>query len=342
MRDKDCFDYWLTPPDPVPKGWFQRRGFAFERIICRILLAEGLQPKAHIRPSGEEIDGSFLFAERTFLFEAKWKADPIPASDFYAFKGKVDGKLVGTIGVFISMSGFSRDAVDALMFGKEINLVLFNGSDFQLVAEGHLTFVNALKEKLRYAAEEGQPFLPLSAGPDAATRAKTAQSSKPTPAGAVASFGPGLANIVVEGAVEQEAMLILLERLDPQMAAATRIWPAGGQLNLASLLRQLHSAGMSGLAAIVESDMPMESFAEVRAVLSSIAGHLMVLTPNLETVLENVCDVDYVNLAPPTGNKMKAARRVARNADIKRLLSQNRNFGNLIDWLRETVSTGKQ
>ena len=151
----------------MPKGWYQRRGFALERIISRILSSERLEPKTHIRPSEEEIDGSFLFAERTFLLEAKWKAEPIPASDFYAFKGKVDGKLIGTIGVFVSMSGFSSDAVDALKFGKEINLILFNGSDFQLVAEGQRSFISALREKLRYAAEEGQPFLPLSAGPDA-------------------------------------------------------------------------------------------------------------------------------------------------------------------------------
>jgi len=338
VHDKDSFDYWLTPPDPVPKGWYQRRGFALERIISRILLTEGLEPKTHIRPSGEEIDGSFLYAERTFLLEAKWKAEPVPASDFYAFKGKVDGKLVGTIGVFVSMSGFSPDAVDALKFGKEINLILFNGSDFQLVAQGHLTFIAALRKKLRYAAEEGQPFLPLSAGPDAAAAAATATSA---PAGNAASFRTGLANIIVEGAADQEALQILLGRVDSGIAAATRVWPAGGQLNVASLLRQLHSAGAPGLAAVIESDMPVERLAEVHDMLSTMGGYLLVLTPTLEEVLENACDVDYINLVPPTGNKMKAARRVARNADIERLMSQNRDFEKLMDWLRGTVARGK-
>ena len=51
---------------------------------------------------------------KTYLLEAKWRKQPIPASDLYAFKGKVDGKLVGTIGVFISMSDYSADAIDAL------------------------------------------------------------------------------------------------------------------------------------------------------------------------------------------------------------------------------------
>ena len=132
-------------------------------------------------------------------------------------------------------------------------------------------------------------------------------------------------------------MQILLSRLDAEIAAATRVWPAGGQLNVASLLRQLHAAGAGGLAAVVEGDMPTERLVEVREVLSSAGGHLLVLMPSLEDVLENACDVDYVNLVPPTGNKMKAARRVARNADIERLLSQNRDLGKLIDWLRGAV-----
>jgi hypothetical protein len=45
--------------------------------------------------------------------------DPTLAADLYAFKGKVDGKLVGTIGVFVSMRGYSTEAIDALKLGKE-------------------------------------------------------------------------------------------------------------------------------------------------------------------------------------------------------------------------------
>ncbi len=59
-----------------------------------------MDPHTSMRPKGEVIDGSFVLDDRYFLLEAKWHKDPIPASDLYAFKGKVDGKLIGTIGVF--------------------------------------------------------------------------------------------------------------------------------------------------------------------------------------------------------------------------------------------------
>ena len=96
----------------------QRRGYKFEQFLMQMLKAEKLEPRLRVRPSGEEIDGSFHFGDRTYLLEAKWHGAPVSASSIYAFKGKVDGKLSGTIGVFVSMSGYSKDAVDALTLGK--------------------------------------------------------------------------------------------------------------------------------------------------------------------------------------------------------------------------------
>ncbi|WP_440800685.1 hypothetical protein [Pseudomonas syringae] len=90
----------LTPPPKADKAWFQKRGRDFELVLNKFLSDEDMEPRTNMRPTGEEIDGSFAMGDRFFLLEAKWHADPIPASSLYAFKGKVDGKLIGTIGAF--------------------------------------------------------------------------------------------------------------------------------------------------------------------------------------------------------------------------------------------------
>lgn len=100
----------------------QRRGQLFEKWLNKLLSQAKLRPRTAWRPKGEEIDGSFILGGRVFLLEAKWWQDPVPASAVYQFKGKIDGKLVGTIGVFISMSGFADDAVDAVRVGKALNI----------------------------------------------------------------------------------------------------------------------------------------------------------------------------------------------------------------------------
>jgi hypothetical protein len=83
----------------------QRRGKEFERVLYDMLVEADMEPRSSYRPVGEEIDGSFLYGDRTLLFEAKWTRDPVPASSLYQFKGKLDGKLSGTLGAFISMGG---------------------------------------------------------------------------------------------------------------------------------------------------------------------------------------------------------------------------------------------
>jgi hypothetical protein len=139
----------------------QTRGRKFERWLNKLLAQSDLNPRTSFRPEGEEVDGSFMHAGRAHLIEAKWWADEVPASAIYQFKGKVDGKLVGTVGVFISMSGYSADSVDALRVGKDLNVILFDSSDVHAATE--VGFTSVLEFKLRIAAEQGEVFVPYIA-----------------------------------------------------------------------------------------------------------------------------------------------------------------------------------
>lgn len=139
----------------------RRRGRDFERLIYNLLDNEGLQQNTAFRPNGEEIDGSFILGHSVFLIEAKWHISEMPASSIYQFKGKVDGKLVGTIGVYLSMSGFSGEAVDALTFGKSINILLFDNEDFKTCINEENGFTKVLLEKLRVATEKGTVFFQI-------------------------------------------------------------------------------------------------------------------------------------------------------------------------------------
>jgi len=136
----------------------RQRGFHFENVLKAVLEEDNLDPRIRIRVEGEEIDGSFVLGDRGFLLEAKWYGEPLPASQIYAFKAKVDGKLVGTIGVFVSISGYSPDAVDALRVGKTLNVILFDQSDFEAALEDSFRIV--LLWKLRHAADQGEVYFP--------------------------------------------------------------------------------------------------------------------------------------------------------------------------------------
>ncbi len=146
-------------PDAVGK---RSRGREFERLINSLLTFEELNPNSSFRPNGEEIDGSFIVGQTVFLFEAKWHKAEMPASSIYQFKGKVDGKLIGTIGIYISMSGFSSEAVDALTYGKSINIILFDKADFTTCIKEENGFTKVLQKKIRIATEKGTAFFPVT------------------------------------------------------------------------------------------------------------------------------------------------------------------------------------
>ena len=139
----------------------RRRGYAFERLLNKLFSFDKLEPRSGYRPEGEQIDGSIYLDGRVYLIEAKWHADSLPASTLYQFKGKVDGKLTGTLGVFISMSGYARDAVDALTLGKDLNVILVDRNDMETAILRGSGFKNLLKLKLRKAAEEGVIYFPI-------------------------------------------------------------------------------------------------------------------------------------------------------------------------------------
>jgi len=138
----------------------RRRGFAFERLLNKLFTLDDLEPRAGYRPAGEQIDGSIYLDGRIYLLEAKWHADPLPASTLYQFKGKVDGKLAGTIGIFISMSGYAEDAVDALILGKGLNVILLDRRDMDAAIVRGSGIKKVLKLKIRKAAEEGVVYFP--------------------------------------------------------------------------------------------------------------------------------------------------------------------------------------
>jgi hypothetical protein len=138
----------------------RKRGHQLEEFLKLLLSTDDLKPRIRFRPTGEELDGSFELDGRIYLLEAKWHADPLPASAIYTFKGKVDGKLIGTIGIFISMSGYSEDAIDALTAGKNLNVLLVDKNDIEASVNHGISRV--LRTKIRAAAEEGVVFYPFT------------------------------------------------------------------------------------------------------------------------------------------------------------------------------------
>lgn len=136
----------------------QARGFQLEKIMRELFNLFDLDPKASFRIMGEQIDGAFTFDNIDYLFEGKWQQEPADIQDLDAFSGKLVRKLENTLGLFLSINGFSEDAVKAHSTGRRL-MILMDGSDLMAVLEGRIDLIQLLLRKRRCAAQTGNIYL---------------------------------------------------------------------------------------------------------------------------------------------------------------------------------------
>ncbi|WP_052682146.1 restriction endonuclease [Saccharothrix sp. ST-888] len=136
----------------------QGRGYDFEKLLARLFQVHDLDYRPSYRIDREQIDGSFHFRGFTYLVEARWRSAQPDLGDLLDFKGKVDGKLDSTRGVFISMAGFDPGVLDYFVRnsrGSRNNIIMFTGRDVSQLFEGNIGLVDALTKKVDAAEQEG-------------------------------------------------------------------------------------------------------------------------------------------------------------------------------------------
>ena len=138
-----------------------KRGIYFEKFLYDLFLAHDLNPRGSFRIVGEQIDGAFEFESTQFLLEAKWVKNPLGSSEIGSFAQKVERKLNNTLGLFVSLNGFTGEGLQAIR-GSRPCTILMDGQDLAIVLQGFLDLRELLKRKIRYAAQTGNPFFRAS------------------------------------------------------------------------------------------------------------------------------------------------------------------------------------
>ncbi|MDY0290659.1 MAG: hypothetical protein RBR15_17695 [Sphaerochaeta sp.] len=139
----------------------QKRGYLFEKFLNTIFLAFELDPKKSFKVVGEQIDGAFTFDNQDYLLEAKWQKEPIKACDLYNFGGKIAGKFKLTLGLFVSINGYSEESttVDSPVIKS---MILMDGTDLMAVLDNRISLKDMLFRKRRNASEKGEIYFPYS------------------------------------------------------------------------------------------------------------------------------------------------------------------------------------
>ena len=135
----------------------QPRGYAFEKFLKQLFDTFGLEARDAFRLRGEQIDGSFVLGNETYLLEAKWQGPQTGNGELHAFHGKLEQKAAWARGLFISYSGFTEDGLHA--FGRGKRVICMDGWDLSEALTRQLPLTKVLDQKVRRAAETGMAFV---------------------------------------------------------------------------------------------------------------------------------------------------------------------------------------
>lgn len=135
----------------------QKRGFAFEKFLNSLFMLFDLEPKESFRITGEQIDGAFTFDGNDFLLEAKWQEKPIDLGELYKFGGKIEGKFKLTLGLAVSINGFTADYNESKSSTMK-TMLLMDGADLMAVLENRIDLKDMLFRKRRHASDTGDIF----------------------------------------------------------------------------------------------------------------------------------------------------------------------------------------
>lgn len=136
----------------------QQRGTALESFLRELFKLFDLDPRAAFRITGEQIDGSFVLDNVNYLLESKWEKAAVERSALDAFEAKIKAKIENTLGLFVAIEGFQKNAIDKHS-DKGAVMILADGGDLLAVTEGRIDLVEMLRRKYRHAAETGNIFL---------------------------------------------------------------------------------------------------------------------------------------------------------------------------------------
>jgi len=111
--------------------------------------------------SGRQIDGSVTVEGTTYLTELKFTTEQAGAPDVDTFLAKVNDKADNTMGIMLSMSGYSKTAIEQAS-GRKTPIILLDHGHVYLVLGGSWTLAEVVSRVRRHASQTARAFLPAS------------------------------------------------------------------------------------------------------------------------------------------------------------------------------------
>lgn len=139
----------------------QQGGYDFEKWFYELLDYSEITNRKPYKSNGRQIDGSLTLEGTTYLVELKFTKEQSDATDIDSLKAKVNKMADNTMGVMISISGYSSVAINDAS-GSKTTLILLDASHLYLFLSGAMKFEDVISRVRRHASQTGEAYLPVA------------------------------------------------------------------------------------------------------------------------------------------------------------------------------------
>lgn len=137
-------------------------GYLFQDWFYDLLTFAEIENRRPYVVAGRQIDGSITLDGTTYLVELKFTGAQAGAPDVDVFRSKIESKADNTMGVLVSMAGYSSVAISEAS-GKKTTMLLLDSSHVYLVLTGAMSLLDLVRRMRRHAAQTGESHLAVSA-----------------------------------------------------------------------------------------------------------------------------------------------------------------------------------
>lgn len=143
---------------------YQQRGYLLEDLLNRAFDLHGIPVHKAFRRNGggEQIDGAFELDGWHYVVECRWRQRLPDIRQLDGLIGQVGRSGRQTMGLFVSIEGWSEHVVPLLKQNPNKVIILMEGFDFRSVLDRRIGLRELLKAKIAALNIEAEPFLSVS------------------------------------------------------------------------------------------------------------------------------------------------------------------------------------
>lgn len=141
-----------------PQAGTQQGGYAFERWFYEFVKFFDVDHRPPYKADERQIDGSVTIDGTTYLVELKFTTDQTGIGDIDSFMAKVNNKADNTMGLFVSMAGYSSVAISQASKPRT-PLLLLDASHVFLALQGLWEFPELVSRVRQHASQTSEAYL---------------------------------------------------------------------------------------------------------------------------------------------------------------------------------------